>query len=78
MSHQQQQQPWGGELKVPGWLRRLARRPKGEDTAERADERGWEHRHPDEGPSVLENVDRAIFGAFSEGHPGNREEPRGR
>jgi hypothetical protein len=39
---------------------------------------GWEQRHPPEGPSVAENVDRAIFGGFSEGHPGNREAPRGR
>jgi hypothetical protein len=78
MSDHRQQEPWGGDLRVPTWLRRLMRRPQGADTAERAAERGWEDRHPKEGPSVLENVDRAIFGAFSEGHPGNREAPRGR
>jgi hypothetical protein len=27
--------------------------------------------------SVVENADRAIFGAWSEGHPGNRRPPRG-
>jgi hypothetical protein len=78
MSDKRQLEQWGGELRVPGWLRRLARRPQGTDTPERAAERGWEQRHPAEGLSVAENVDRAIFGGFSEGHPGNREAPRGR
>ena len=78
MSDKRQLEQWGGELRVPGWLRRLARRPQGADTPERAAERGWEQRHPAEGPSVAENVDRAIFGGFSEGHPGNRDAPRGR
>ena len=78
MSQRREQEAWGGELRVPAWLRRLARRPKGSDTSERAAERGWEQRHPKEGPSVAENVDRAIFGGFSEAHPGNRPAPRGR
>jgi hypothetical protein len=78
MSEQRQPEPWGGEVRVPNWVRRLLRRQQGTDTPERATERGWERRHPAEGPTVAENVDRAIFGGFSEGHPGNREAPRGR
>jgi hypothetical protein len=78
MSDHRQLEPWGGELRVPGWVRRLLRRPRGSDTPERSAERGWEQRHPKDGPSVQENVDRAIFGGFSEAHPGNREAPRSR
>ena len=66
-------EPWGGELRLPGWLRRLLRRSAGPgDTPERMHE-GRQPRTPD--VSVAENVDRAVFGGFSEGHPGNR--PRG-
>ena len=62
-------QPWGGEVRLPRWLAWLLRRPAPSDTAERIHER----RQPDYPDlSVLENVDRAIFGAWSEGHPGNR------
>jgi hypothetical protein len=34
------------------------------------------HKPQDPGVSVAENVDRAIFGGFSEGHPGNRPRRR--
>ena len=62
-------QPWGGEVKLPRLLRWLLRRPNPDDTPERTHER----RKPQySGVSVLENADRAIFGAWSEGHPGNR------
>jgi hypothetical protein len=62
-------QPWGGEVKLPRLLRWLLRRPIPDDTPERAHER----RRPQYSDvSVLENADRAIFGAWSEGHPGNR------
>jgi hypothetical protein len=52
------------------WLRRVLRRPApAEDTPERV----HEQRKPEYPEvSVMENVDRAIFGAWSEGHPGNR------
>jgi len=61
--------PWGGEVKLPRLLRWLLRRPNPDDTPERAHER----RKPQYSDvSVLENADRAIFGAWSEGHPGNR------
>jgi hypothetical protein len=71
-------QPWGGDVRVPQWLRRVFRRGDAGDSPERAAEaRHDAHRakHPD--VSVAENADRAIFGGWSEGHPGNRDRPRG-
>jgi hypothetical protein len=66
-------EPWGGELHLPGWLRRLLKRPAGPGDSP---ERMHEARRPQEPDvSVAENVDRAVFGGFSEGHPGNK--PRG-
>jgi hypothetical protein len=62
-------QPWGGEVQVPRRIRRLLRRPTPSDTPERIHE-GRQPRDPD--VSVAENADRAIFGAWSEGHPGNK------
>jgi hypothetical protein len=63
-------EPWGGEVHLlPGWVRRVLRRPASSDTEERAHER----RQPQYSDvSVAENADRAIFGAWSEGHPGNK------
>jgi hypothetical protein len=63
-------QAWGGELKLPRLLRWLLRRPDPTDTPERMHERR-KPRYAD--VSVLENADRAILGAWSEGHPGNRQ-----
>lgn len=62
-------EPWGGEVGLPRWVRWLLRRPKSTDTPERAHEARQPH-NPE--MSVLENADRAIFGAWSEGHPGNK------
>ena len=62
-------EPWGGDVRVPRWILRLLRRPVPEDTPEREHERR-QPVHPE--TSVLENADRAIFGAWSEGHPGNK------
>jgi hypothetical protein len=63
-------EPWGGELRMPGWLRRLLKRPAAPGDSP---ERMHEARRPSAADvSVSENVDRAIFGGFSEGHPGNR------
>ena len=63
-------EPWGGELRLPGWVRRLLRRSAGPgDSPERTHE-GRQPRTPD--VSVAENADRAVFGGFSEGHPGNK------
>ncbi|HXS45631.1 MAG TPA: hypothetical protein VN751_13470 [Solirubrobacteraceae bacterium] len=54
-------------------MRRLLRRTAPTDTPERVHE-SRQAQYP--GVSVLENADRAIFGAWSEGHPGNRPPPR--
>ena len=32
-------EPWGGEVRMPGWLRRLLHRADADDTPERAHER---------------------------------------
>ncbi len=62
-------QPWGGEVRMPRVLRWVLRRPEPGDTPERLHER----RQPQSPTvSVVENADRAIFGAWSEGHPGNK------
>ena len=64
-------EPWGGEVRMPALLRRVLRRaPVPEDTPERVHER----RRPQPfDVTPLENVDRAIFGAWSHGHPAHRE-----
>jgi hypothetical protein len=62
-------QPWGGEVQLPRWIRRLLRRPTPTDSPERVHE-ARQPPYPD--VSVAENADRAIFGAWSEGHPGNK------
>jgi hypothetical protein len=68
-------QPWGGDVKLPRLIRRMLRRPEGPgDTPERLHE-ARQPEYPD--VSVTENADRAIFGAWSEGHPGNRRDRRG-
>jgi hypothetical protein len=70
---------WGGDLKMPSWLRRLVHRPPPpDDTPERA----HEARKPaDGGPTVLENSSRALSGAlldfYNEGHERNKAAPRG-
>jgi hypothetical protein len=59
----QRQEAWGGEVRMPRWLRRMLRRPEPlGDTAEAA----HEARKPKPGPSVLENADRASVGALSD------------
>jgi hypothetical protein len=71
-------QPWGGDVWVPQWLRRVFRRGDAGDSPERAAEaRRESHRAKYPDVSVAENADRAIFGGWSEGHPGNRDRPRG-
>ena len=59
----QRQEAWGGEVRMPGWLRRILRRPEAAgDTAEAA----HEARKPQPGPSVAQNADRAAVGALSD------------
>ena len=54
-------EPWGGDLRLPGWLRRLLKRPAApSDSPERVHE-ARQPRTPD--VSVAENVDRAVFGS---------------
>jgi hypothetical protein len=56
-------EPWGGEVRLPAWLRRaLRRRDAAADTPERAHER---HK-PEPGVSVLENADRAAAGPLTQ------------
>jgi hypothetical protein len=55
------QEQWGGEVKMPAWLRRMLHmRELPGDTPERA----HEARKPPEGPSSLENANRAATGAL--------------
>jgi hypothetical protein len=57
-------EPWGGEVRLPRWLRALLRRqPDAGDTPERAHER-HQARQPDK--SVAEVADRAAVGILSD------------
>jgi hypothetical protein len=72
------QEPWGGEVHLPRWMRKLMHRPEPPgDTPERA----HEARKPTEGPSVVENANRASVGAlgdlYSEGRSAKKASPRG-
>ena len=61
---QHELEPWGGEVRLPRWLRRVLRRP---DAAEDTPERAHERRQPqDDGVSVLENADRAAAGPLTQ------------
>jgi hypothetical protein len=56
-------EPWGGEVHVPRWLRRLLRRPpEAEDTPERRQE----PRRADDTTSVLHNANRAAAGPMAD------------
>ena len=66
---QRELEPWGGELRMPRLLRRLLHKPEPpKDTPECAHEK----RNPEATVDTpLMAVDRAIFGGFSDAHPGN-------
>jgi hypothetical protein len=67
-------EPWGGEVHLPRWLRRLLRRPEGPaDTPERAHER-----RKGEAPSksVAANADRAAVGILSDLYREGRQKRR--
>jgi hypothetical protein len=68
-----QQQEWGGEVQMPGWMRRLLRRPApAGDTPEAA----HETRKAQPSASVAANADRASVGVLSElYHEGRRKRP---
>jgi hypothetical protein len=58
-----QQEAWGGEVRMPRWLRRMLGRPAPlGDTPEGA----HEARKPQPGPSVLQNANRAAVGATTD------------
>jgi hypothetical protein len=58
-----QLEPWGGEVTMPRFLRRMLRRPESPvDTPEGAHEK----RKPQAGPSVLENADKAAAGGVTQ------------
>ncbi len=60
---QRKQEEWGGEVRMPGWLRRLLRRPEPvADTPEAA------HESRKGGPdtSVAKNAERASIGALGD------------
>ncbi|MGZ4269899.1 MAG: hypothetical protein ACXVFN_17450 [Solirubrobacteraceae bacterium] len=67
-------QPWGGDVQMPRWILKLLGRPVPTDTPERVHE-ARKPQYPE--VSVAENADRAIFGAWSEGHPSNRSRRHG-
>jgi hypothetical protein len=57
------QEPWGGDLHMPHWVRHLLHRPDPPgDSAEAAHEK----RKPQEMPTVAQNADRALVGSLSE------------
>jgi hypothetical protein len=57
-------EPWGGDVRLPRWLRRLLRRPEEPaDTAERAHEQRT-RQAPQK--SVAANADRAAVGILSD------------
>jgi hypothetical protein len=58
-----EQEAWGGEVRMPRWLRRMLGRPEAlGDTPEPAHEK----RKAKPGRSVAENADRAAVGVLSE------------
>jgi len=72
-------EPWGGEVRLPKWLRRVLRRPDPEDTPERARE---PRRSPGSDRSALENANRAAVGPmtdlYNEGRQRRRQGSTGR
>ena len=57
------QEPWGGDVHLPRWMRRVLHRPPPPgDTSERV----HEARKPQEMPTVGQNADRAHAGSLTE------------
>ena len=55
------QEAWGGEVRVPRWLRRLRRKPETSDTPENFAEAHKGKVDPP-GRSVIENADQTVWG----------------
>jgi hypothetical protein len=67
-------EPWGGDVRMPRWMRRLLRRPEHPaDTPERAHER-QKGQAPDK--SVAQAADRAGVGPLSELYREGRQKRR--
>jgi hypothetical protein len=67
-------EPWGGDVRLPRWMRRLLRRPAAHgDTPQRAHER---HKgdHPEK--SVARAADRAAVGPLSDLYREGRKDRR--
>jgi len=63
-------EPWGGELRMPNWMRRLMGRGRApEDTPELIHER---RNAETTTMTPLMNLDRAVMGPWSEGYPDQR------
>jgi hypothetical protein len=70
---QRQQDQWGGDVQMPGWLRRLLRRPDPvEDTPEAAHER----RRAQPSVSVAQNANRAELGPLVDLYREGRQKRR--
>lgn len=67
-------EPWGGDVRLPRWIRRLIRRPEDPgDTPERAHER---YKGPKPNRSVAGAADRAAVGVLSELYREGRQKSR--
>lgn len=64
---------WGGEVHLPGWLRRLLRRPPGPGDSP---ERSREGQASQPSASVGQNADRASVGALTEMYHEGRKAKR--
>jgi hypothetical protein len=73
-------EPWGGEVRLPGWMRRLLRRPDPAaptaEAAEEARQAAHEARKAHPTVSVGKNADRAAFGPLTEMYHEGRKKPR--
>lgn len=72
-------EPWGGEVHLPRWVKKVLRRPPdADDTPERA----AEPRRAKAGPTPFENANRAATGAmvdlYNEGRDMRRRGTTGR
>jgi hypothetical protein len=55
---------WGGEVRLPHWLRRLRHKPAPSDTPEKLRESHKGRVQPPPDRSVMENLDQVVWGGF--------------
>jgi hypothetical protein len=75
MSNSRQQEPWGGDVTMPRWLRRRLRRA---EPPEPTPEAVHEARKSQSGPSVIQSADRAALGPMSDLYREVRAQRRGK